>query len=129
MKKSTSIASQKATPNSLEKQSIEVSSSILPPPKDLKEYEEMIPNCGERLMKGWEEERLFRHNRTNQSINLAKKQQNHNIKVDYYGIFLFIFVVCVSIFFFQQGNNVAGLGFLSFPLLWWLKSLISKKSK
>ncbi len=53
MKKSTSIASQKATSNSLEKKSIEVSSSILPPPKDLKEYEEIIPNCRERLMKGW----------------------------------------------------------------------------
>lgn len=89
-------------------------SGALPHPRDLEEYNRLIPNAGERFMQVYEAETIAPSKRADQEANAEVR----NAAIDRTAALVALGgFVGLSTMFFLIGNNIAGALFLAPPVL------------
>ncbi|MGP5389825.1 MULTISPECIES: hypothetical protein [Glutamicibacter] len=97
----------------------------MPSPQVLREYQEIIPDAPERLLKIHESQTLGYSERQDK---LVEAQISEAAAGRTAAVSLMVLCMIPSIVFFALGNTVAGCAFLSLPVLGFLKSLLPERN-
>lgn len=100
-------------------------SGPLPDPEDLIQYNEVIPNGGERIMAMAEKEQDFRHGHTR---NVAKRRLDQEVRGQWFGFILAALIVCGGIYLLFIGKNLAGFAAIIIPIAGIIGAFIYTKS-
>ena len=101
-------------------------SSILPPPKELKEYEEILPGITERLLTAFEKQQEHRFALEKNAVFTGSKRA---LRGQFFAFILCLLIIGTGFYLILKGKNIQGYGMVITALATLVTSFIYGKQE